>query len=62
RIREYAGEDAELLAIVAELERGSERFSAQPLGAIDLKRAFFDNYVGMSARGPEGRARRAPKA
>jgi hypothetical protein len=61
RIRKYAGNDAELLALASALERESEEYSERVFDAVELKRAHFAGYAAQSARSPEGRARRAPR-
>ncbi len=61
RIREYAGDDPELLRIAAELEAECERYAERPMTAMELKQAHFAAYSALSARAADGRAKRAPR-
>ncbi|CAN5882001.1 hypothetical protein BH24GEM1_BH24GEM1_09590 [soil metagenome] len=58
RIRGYAGEDRELLDLVSELERDSERYSETVLPAPYLKEAAYLNFAVARSRAPDGKARR----
>ena len=58
RIRSYAGSDRELLELVHELERDSERYSETVLPAPYLKEAAYLNFAVARSRTPDGKARR----
>ncbi len=58
RVGDYAGDDAELRALVGELLRESERFSERQFSPVMLKAEQFAAYAGQAARTPDGRARR----
>ena len=58
RIRSYAGKDRELLDLVRELERDSERYSDTVLSALALKEAAYLNFAVARSRAADGKARR----
>jgi Ca-activated chloride channel family protein len=58
RIRDYAGRDAELRGIIAELERDAESLSA-PMAPVALKQMHFASYASARMRMPSGAAMRA---
>jgi hypothetical protein len=58
RIRDYAGADAELLAIAEELERDVASHKNAPMSPIEMKERHFLSYNAEKGRSPEGRARR----
>ena len=60
RIRGYAGGDAEMKAVVAELERDAIQVAA-PMAPAALKGMYFDSYVTAKARMFDGRALRRPR-
>lgn len=61
RIRDYANGDSTLVALVRELERQGEEYSARPMSAPELKSLVFANYaVGMN-RASDGRAKRSKR-
>ena len=55
RIRQYAGRDAEMRQIVAELERDSTELAA-PMPAMALKEMHFQSYASAKFRMPNGTA------
>lgn len=55
RIRDYAGHDSELRAIVSELERDSTEV-ASPMPAKSLKEMHFRSYAASRMRMPDGKA------
>jgi len=59
RIEKYAGDDPTLLALVADLRKTHEVYSA-PMAAADVKRAYFQSMNVSYSRSPEGKARRSP--
>jgi secreted protein with Ig-like and vWFA domain len=59
RIRSYAGSDRELLDLVRELERESERYSEAVLAAPALKEAAYLNFAVARSRAADGKARRS---
>lgn len=59
RIRSYAGTDAELRLVVAELERDSAEVAA-PMPAASLKEMHFRSYASAKNRMPDGAAFRRP--
>ncbi len=62
RIRSYAGRDAEMRAVVAELERDASEVSA-PMAARSLKEMHFRGYSSAKCRMVDGKAmRRKPDA
>jgi Ca-activated chloride channel family protein len=61
KIRQYAGDDAELLTLANTLEQEAEEFSGRVFEELELKRHAFASYVAASARAPDGRAKRAPR-
>ncbi|HUG48760.1 MAG TPA: VWA domain-containing protein [Candidatus Limnocylindria bacterium] len=54
RIRGYAGSDAELRAVVAELERDASEVAA-PMPAMALKQMHFSSYASARMRTVQGR-------
>lgn len=61
RMAEYAGDDAELQAVVAELDAAVPSF-ATPMAPRALKAALFQAEVSGRGREPDGKARRRPPA
>ena len=61
KIREYAGDDPELLGLASSLERESEDFSGRVFDAMELKRHAFASYAASSDRALDGRAKRGPR-
>lgn len=57
RIRDYAGQDPELQALVAELEAGTQEF-ARPVDAARLKRVHFASANSAHSRDALGRSLR----
>ena len=60
RIRSYAGRDAEMRAVVAELERDASEVAA-PMAARSLKEMHFRGYSSAKCRMVDGKAMRGPK-
>lgn len=58
RIRTYAGQDAELQAIAAELESGTQEFAA-PMDAARLKQVHFASANALHSRDALGRSMRS---
>jgi len=58
RIRSYAGEDAELGGIVAELSAAVPLFSESAMSRMSLKQAMFRSESAVMGRDEVGRARR----
>jgi len=61
RIREYAGDDQRLRALVDELEAEAESYGSRSFGAMELKQAAFSNYAASMSREPSGKARRGSR-
>jgi hypothetical protein len=61
KVREYAGQDPELLQLAGALDAEGEDHSGRVFDALELKRNAFAAYAVQSARTADGRARRAPK-
>ena len=61
RIRSYAGDDPELCALDAALEREAEDYAARPLSPPELKAVAFANYAVSRNRAADGRAKRSPR-
>ena len=59
RIAEYAGQDPELRAIVAELKERNDIYSA-PMDSRSMKSEYAASYNVHRMRNPEGKARRRP--
>jgi len=59
RIRSYAGSDAEMRAVVAELERDASEVAA-PMAAASLKEMHFRGYSSAKSRMVDGKALRRP--
>jgi hypothetical protein len=57
RIRSYAGGDAEMRHVVAELERDASQVAA-PMAAESLKTMHFRAYASARMRSVEGKAMR----
>ena len=57
RIRGYAGDDRELIAIMEELKSETKRFAAQ-LNEVSLKHAFYESSNLMRMRTADGKARK----
>ena len=60
RIRDYAGKDTELRAIVAELERETDLMAA-PMPELSRKQRYFASSTMARMRTPDGLAMRGPK-
>jgi hypothetical protein len=58
RIRSYAGHDARLLALVAELEAQGREYAERALSAMELKQVSYASYLSDRSRSPSGKARR----
>jgi Ca-activated chloride channel family protein len=61
RIRTYAGRDAELRGIIAELEQDAETMSVA-MSAMDLKTTYFRSHASAKMRMPSGAAMRVGKS
>ncbi len=61
RIAGYAGDDPELRAVVAELERAGERWSVSQ-GELSRKLAYAASAYAMKSRDMHGRATRGPRS
>ena len=61
KIRQYAGDDAELLALADRLDEEGEEFSGRVFEELELKRHAFASYAAANTREPDGRAKRAPR-
>lgn len=57
RIRRYAGDDPELLAIVAQLQADAERYG-RPMERMDQKRAYYASSSVARGKDVDGSARR----
>jgi hypothetical protein len=60
RIRSYAGRDAEMRALVAELEDDAQNLSVA-MSPAELKRMHFASYTSARMRRPDGTASRRTK-
>jgi len=57
RILAYAGDDAELKALAAELMADAGEHG-QVMAAMEMKKRYFSSYSVMKSRAPDGKARR----
>jgi hypothetical protein len=57
RILDYAGDDAELKALAAELMADAGEHG-QVMAAMEMKKRYFSSYSVMKSRAPDGKARR----